>query len=199
MTVPPDLDRRFRERAAREGLIDVAYEIRDTPIGELLVAATSRGVCTVSFWDDSDETLQRLARTHGGRALRLAGPVEAALRQLGEYFAGTRRGFDLELDLAGLSHFQRAVLSRLARIPYGTTATYGQLAAQIGHRAAARAVGGALNRNPLPVVLPCHRIVGSSGRLVGYAGGLDRKRWLLELEGVSLPVDRDAHAQSRGS
>ncbi|MFN8188222.1 MAG: methylated-DNA--[protein]-cysteine S-methyltransferase [Gaiellales bacterium] len=186
MTVPTELDRRFRTRAAQEGLVDVAYELTDSPLGTLLVAATPAGVCAVSFRGDADETLLGLSHVHGPRVLRLADPVEPALRELHEYFDGARHEFDLTLDLHGVAPFQRAVLEGLLDVPYGGTATYGELAARIGRPGAARAVGGALNRNPLPIILPCHRVVGAGGKLVGYGGGLERKERLLALEGISL-------------
>jgi methylated-DNA-[protein]-cysteine S-methyltransferase len=107
-------------------------------------------------------------------------------RELDEYFDGRRHEFDLPVDLGGLPAFQQAVLTELQRVPYGQIDTYGGLAARIGKPRAARAVGGALNRNPVPIVVPCHRIVGSSGNLVGYAGGLERKQLLLHLEGGLL-------------
>jgi O-6-methylguanine DNA methyltransferase len=115
--------------------------------------------------------------------LRVPSQLVEAQRQLDQYFAGERRSFELEIDLRA-APFQQAVLRELARVPYGVLASYGELARRIGKPRAARAVGGALNRNPIPIVLPCHRVVGASGALVGYAGGLDRKRALLELEGV---------------
>lgn len=185
MTVPVDLDRRFRARAAAAGLVDVAFDFTDSPLGTLLVAATRAGVCAVSFVGD-DGTLDELARLHGPRVLRLAAPVEGAIEELDEYFSGSRDRFDLPLDLHGIPAFQQGVLAELARVPYGTTVTYGELATRIGRPGAARAVGGAMNRNPIPIVLPCHRVVGARGNLVGYAGGLERKQALLELEGATL-------------
>jgi methylated-DNA-[protein]-cysteine S-methyltransferase len=107
-------------------------------------------------------------------------------RELDDYFTGRRREFDVELDLAAVPAFHRSVLDELTRIPYGETRTYGSLAARVGSPKAARAVGGACNRNPIPIVVPCHRVVGSTGSLVGYAGGLERKRALLALEGAIL-------------
>lgn len=184
--VPAELDRAFRARAAAEGLLDVAYEVTDSPLGPLLVAATSAGLCAVSFGGAAEATLEELARSRGRRLLRSPGPVEAALRELDEYFTGARRAFDLPLDLSGVRPFQRAVLEQLSRVPYGQTATYGELAARAGRPRAARAVGGALNRNPLPIVLPCHRVIGADGSLVGYGGGLERKQALLALEGITL-------------
>jgi len=186
MTIPTALDERFRARAASEGLLDVAYDLTDSPVGPLLLAASPRGLCRISFEPDAERELDALARWFGARVLRSPKPVEPARRELDAYFEGTRQEFDLPVDLTPLPAFQRLVLEELARVPYGETATYGGLAARVGNARAARAVGGALNRNPIPIVLPCHRVVGASGQLVGYAGGLDRKRALLDLEGGEL-------------
>jgi methylated-DNA-[protein]-cysteine S-methyltransferase len=186
VTVPTNLDRAFRDRAAAEGILDVSYDLTDSPIGELLVAATERGVCRISFDPDPEHELEDLAKAYGVRVLRSSRPLERPRRELDEYFEGRRRDFDLGVDLGAVPSFQQLVLTELRRVPYGETATYGGLAARIGRPRAARAVGGALNRNPVPIVVPCHRIVGASGSLVGYAGGLERKERLLELEGVLL-------------
>jgi methylated-DNA-[protein]-cysteine S-methyltransferase len=175
-----DLDRSFREAAAATGLLDAAYAVVETPVGTLLLAAGERGLRCVSFTPDVDA----LAAAVGPRVLRVPSRLGDAAAQLDEYFAGRRRRFDLELDLDA-PPFQRDVLGELALVPYGEVATYGELARRIGRPRAARAVGGALNRNPLPIVLPCHRVVGATGSLVGYAGGLDRKRTLLALEGAA--------------
>ncbi|MGZ4389243.1 MAG: methylated-DNA--[protein]-cysteine S-methyltransferase [Gaiellaceae bacterium] len=177
MTVPAELDRRFREAAAAEGLLDAAYDLVESPVGTLLVAATDRGVCRISYTPDLDA----LAAAVGPRLLRVPSRLAEVRRQLEEYFAGTRHEFDLPVDLHAPA-FQEQVLRELALVPYGELATYGELARRIGRPRAARAVGGALNRNPVPIVLPCHRVVGATGALVGYAGGLDRKRALLALE-----------------
>jgi methylated-DNA-[protein]-cysteine S-methyltransferase len=185
MTVPASIDRRFRAAAAERGLLDVAYDVTDSPLGPLLVAATKRGVCRIAFEPAAERDLEELARLHGTRVLRSPRPLESVRRELHDYFERRRRAFDLVVDVAALPTFQRFVLEELARVPYGETATYGGLAARIGRPRAARAVGGALNRNPIPIVLPCHRVVGANGKLVGYAGGLERKRALLELEGVA--------------
>lgn len=181
MNVTPDLDTRFREAALREGLVDVRYDIVDSPIGNLFLASTDRGLCRISFWPDGME--ETLARTFGPRVLR--SPLDEVHRELDEYFDGTRREFDLPIDLR-VAPFHADVLAELARVPYGRTETYGSLAAKVGRPKAARAVGSVMNRNPIPIVLPCHRIVGANGSLTGYAGGLDVKLRLLQLEGAML-------------
>jgi methylated-DNA-[protein]-cysteine S-methyltransferase len=184
MTIPTDLDRRFRDAADREGLVDVAYDLTDSPVGELLVAATDHGLCRIAY--RPDDALDELTGDFGVRVLRLPRRVDAVRRELDEYFEGRRREFDLELDLSPVGSFHREALRELARVPYGQVTTYGALAAKVGHPKAARAIGGAMNRNPIPIVLPCHRVIGSNGSLTGYAGGLDKKEALLRLEGVTL-------------
>jgi methylated-DNA-[protein]-cysteine S-methyltransferase len=184
MTLTPELDVRFREAAAAAGLLDVSYDVTDSPIGDLLVAATERGLCNISF--DPDEAADRLARTFGRRVLRVPSRLDGVRRQLDEYFEGRREAFELEQDISLLPPFQQLVLSELAQVPYGRLTTYGALAGRIGRPRAARAVGGALNRNPIPIVLPCHRVVGANGSLTGYAGGLHVKEQLLELEHALL-------------
>lgn len=186
MTVPAHLDEQFRRAAADEQLLDAAYDVVDSPIGPLLLGVSDRGVCRIAFEPDPESELDHLAGRFGPRVLRVARRVDRVRRQLDEYFARRRHTFELEFDLAGLPAFQQEVLRELALVPYAETATYGALAAKIGRPRAARAVGGALNRNPVPIIVPCHRIVGSTGSLVGYAGGLERKRALLELEGALL-------------
>ena len=182
MTVSTDLDRRFRDAADREGLVDVAYDLTDSPLGELLVAVTERGLCRIAY--RPDDALEELTDDFGARILRLPRRVDPIRRELDEYFEGDRRVFDLALDLTPVAGFSRQALVELAQVPYGELTTYGALAAKIGRPKAARAVGGAMNRNPIPIVLPCHRVVGASGSLVGYAGGLERKETLLRLEGA---------------
>jgi methylated-DNA-[protein]-cysteine S-methyltransferase len=181
MTVTPDLDARFREAALREGLVDVRYDVVDTPVGDLLLAATERGLARIHYDPEGQE--EELARVFGVRVLR--SPLDDVRRELDEYFEGKRRDFDLPLDLR-VAAFHAEVLEELARVPYGMTTTYGALAAKVGHPKAARAVGTVMNRNPIPIVLPCHRVVGANGSLTGYAGGLDRKLQLLTLEGAIL-------------
>lgn len=184
MSVPADLDLRFRDAARMLGLVDLTFDVVESPVGDLLVAASGRGLASIWFDPDPDRDLERLARIAGPRVLRHPQGVDDARRELDEYFAGRRRSFDLELDLRALPSFTVSVLRELARVPYGETTTYGALASSVGRPRAARAVGTVMNRNRIPIVLPCHRVVGASGDLVGYAGGLDRKIRLLELEGA---------------
>jgi methylated-DNA-[protein]-cysteine S-methyltransferase len=181
MNVTPELDARFRDLALREGLVDVRYDIVDSPIGGLFVAATERGLARIHFHPEGQE--DELARIFGVRVLRA--PLDDVRRELHEYFEGIRTTFDLPIDLR-VAPFHADVLRELALVPYGRTETYGALAARVGRPRAARAVGAVMNRNPIPIVLPCHRIVGANGSLTGYAGGLDVKRRLLELEGATL-------------
>jgi methylated-DNA-[protein]-cysteine S-methyltransferase len=185
MTVSHDLDRRFRDAAATLGLVDLGFDLVESPVGELLVGATDRGLAAISFETDPEDRLERLAKIAGPRVLRSPRSVDVARRELDEYFSGRRRSFDLALDLRALPPFTVSVLGELARVPYGETTTYGALARSVGHPNAARAVGTVMHHNRIPIVLPCHRVVGSTGDLTGYAGGLDRKRTLLELEGAS--------------
>jgi methylated-DNA-[protein]-cysteine S-methyltransferase len=181
MNVTPDLDARFRAAALGEGIVDVRFDLVDSPVGPLYVAATDRGVCRISFSAEHGE--ESVVRDFGARLLRA--PLDPVRRELDEYFEGTRREFDLALDLR-VAPFYADVLRELAGVPYGITTTYGTLAKQVGRPNAARAVGTVMNRNPIPIVLPCHRVVGANGALTGYAGGLDVKRHLLRLEGSTL-------------
>ena len=186
MTVPTSLDERFRAAAAAEGLLDAGYDVLDSPVGPLFVAATPRGVCRISYDADVDRQEARLAQAYGLRVLRAPRAVDEAKRELDDYFEGRRRSFDLSLDLDRVAPFHREVLVELAQVPFGQTTTYGTLAAQAGRPSAARAVGTVMNRNPIPIVLPCHRVVGANGSLTGYAGGLHVKEALLRLEGAIL-------------
>ena len=153
------------------------------PSGRCFVAATDRGLVRISFDPAPDDQLERLAALVGPRVLRAPRRVDPVRRELDEYFDGRRHGFDLSIDLRGLTPFSERVLGELARVPFGETATYGQLAVRAGNPKAARAVGTIMNRNPVPIVLPCHRIVGANGSLVGYGGGLERKEQLLRARG----------------
>jgi methylated-DNA-[protein]-cysteine S-methyltransferase len=181
LNVTPELDARFRAAALREGLVDVRYDVVDSPVGELFLASTPRGLCRISYTVAGQDEV--IARIFGARVLRF--PLDDVRRELDEYFEGRRRDFDLPLDLR-VAPFHEQVLHELARVPYGRVDTYGHLAALVGRPKAARAVGTVMNRNPIPIVLPCHRIVGANGSLTGYGGGLENKRLLLELEGATL-------------
>ncbi|HST26378.1 MAG TPA: methylated-DNA--[protein]-cysteine S-methyltransferase [Gaiellaceae bacterium] len=185
MSVSDELDRTFREAAAAAGLIDAAFDYADTPIGMLLVAATDRGLCQISF--DADRGVDELSRAFGTRVLRVPRKLDVTRRELDEYFEGRRTEFDVPLDIDRVAEFNRVVLAELALVPYGQVTTYGTLATKVGHPRSARAVGVVMNRNPIPIVLPCHRVIGANGSLTGYGGGLHVKQALLELEGALLP------------
>ncbi|WP_350279789.1 methylated-DNA--[protein]-cysteine S-methyltransferase [Kribbella sp. HUAS MG21] len=164
---------------------DVAYTLHDTPIGTMLLAI-ARGRVVASSFGDEETMTARLARAVSPRVLRQPRPLDDVRRQLDEYLAGERQAFDVEVDLALATPFQRLVLEDLpAHTRYGATTTYGAVAADIARPKAARAVGTALGANPVCVLLPCHRVVGASGALTGYAGGLAAKRFLLNLEAKS--------------
>jgi methylated-DNA-[protein]-cysteine S-methyltransferase len=175
------------QRATDDGLVDVALATMDSPVGELLVAVTRKGLVTVAFDDDPrDEVVERLARKVSPRVLEAAGPTDEARRELEEYFDARRQAFDLGIDRRLIGEFAWSVLRATSRVGFGELATYGQIAGRIRRPKAARAVGRALGSNPIPIVIPCHRVVGAGGSLTGYAGGLPRKQTLLRLEG-SLP------------
>lgn len=171
------------DRAEAEGLLDVAYRTLDSPLGPLLVAATTDGLVRVAFdREGHDSVLARLAAEVSPRVLRAPRRLDGTARQLGEYFAGRLRAFDLPLDLRLARGFRRAVLEQLRQIPYGATASYARVAAATGSPAAVRAVGGACSHNPLPLVIPCHRVVRSDGAIGHYLGGAEAKAALLDLE-----------------
>jgi methylated-DNA-[protein]-cysteine S-methyltransferase len=177
------------QRIAAEGLADVSYTSVDSPFGELLLASTKRGLVKLAFpEEDVDAVLARLAQRLSPRIVEASAPLEEARRELDEYFGGRRRDFALPLDWSLVGPFGRRVLGYTARIPYGGVSSYQQAAAAAGSPRASRAAGNALGANPIPIVVPCHRILRSGGALGGYGGGLDRKRWLLGLEGA-LPRD----------
>ncbi|MCD9045849.1 methylated-DNA--[protein]-cysteine S-methyltransferase [Luteimonas sp. MHLX1A] len=158
--------------------MSVHYTHVDSPVGPLLVAASDAGLHAIAFPENRHPVRIGDDWTRGGHPL-----IDEARRQLAAYFAGERRDFDLPLAPRG-TEFQRAVWQALAAIPYGSTESYAQLAMRLGRRGAARAVGAANGRNPLPIVLPCHRVIGASGGLTGFGGGLPTKRYLLALEGA---------------
>jgi methylated-DNA-[protein]-cysteine S-methyltransferase len=181
---PPDITHALE----RAGLVDVAYAVEDSPVGELLLAATTAGLVCVHYLcakDDLDASLELISRRLSPRVLRAPRRLEQPRRELDEFFAGHRREFAIPLDLALVrSGFTRRVLEQTARIPFGETVSYREIAARAGNDRAYRAAGSALGSNPLPIVVPCHRVLHSGGGLGGYTGGLAIKRRLLAIEGV---------------
>jgi methylated-DNA-[protein]-cysteine S-methyltransferase len=176
--------------AAENGLLDVALGMFESPVGELLLAVTPRGLAYVAFEEEErDELLGRFARSLSPRILEHAASTDEVRRQLDEYFAGDRTRFELKLDRRLMRGIARDVLAATAKVPFGRTTTYGALAGRIGRPHASRAVGNALGSNPIPIVVPCHRVLRTGGDVGGYAGGPSRKRRLLTLEG-SLPALR---------
>lgn len=169
--------------AERDGLLDLAYRTVDTPVGSLLLAATPVGLVRVVYENvGHDAELARLAEVVSPRVLHAPARLDTVARQLDEYFAGRRAAFDVPLDLRLARGFRRAVVDHLPAIQYGRTETYAQVAAAAGSPKAVRAVGTACAMNPVPVVVPCHRVVRSDGSFGGYAGGPDAKRTLLTME-----------------
>jgi methylated-DNA-[protein]-cysteine S-methyltransferase len=170
--------------AARAGLLDVAYTTLASPVGELLLAATETGLVQIAYIDPGpiDGVLARLAERISPRVLAMSRRLDESQRELDEYFAGRRRRFELALDRRLMSAFGRRVLSAAEAIPYGSVSTYAAVAARAGSPRGARAAGNALGANPLPIVLPCHRVLRAGGNLGGYTGGPDRKRTLLAIE-----------------
>ncbi|WP_019137190.1 methylated-DNA--[protein]-cysteine S-methyltransferase [Cellulomonas massiliensis] len=174
---------RLADAAAAEDLLDVAYRTLDSPVGTLLVAATPAGVVRVAFEvQGHDAALEELAAAVSPRVLEAPHRLDVVARELEEYFTGRRRAFDVALDLRLARGFRREVVEHLSLVPYGTTATYAWVASLAGRPAAVRAVGTACARNPLPLVLPCHRVVRSDGTAGRYAGGDAAKHLLLRLE-----------------
>lgn len=172
--------------AQERGLLDVAYRTVDTPVGEMLLAATEVGVLRLAFAVEGfDQVLDTLARKVSPRVLRAPARLDRLAFEVEEYLTGSRRSFDLPLDLTLTTGFRREVVRHLPEIPYGRTATYTEVAALAGSPRAVRAVGTACAKNPLPLVVPCHRVVRSDGTTGQYAGGPAAKRWLLELEAAS--------------
>jgi len=183
-------DARLRARlvaaAERDGVLDVAYRTIDSPVGELLLAATGEGLLRVAFaCQDHDAVLAGIAGTVSPRILRGPRRLDEVARQLDEYFGRTRTAFDLPLDLRLAKGFRRAVLAHLSEIAYGRTESYAEVAAAAGSPRAVRAVGTACATNPLPLVVPCHRVVRADGSFGGYAGGADAKHTLLTLEAAA--------------
>jgi methylated-DNA-[protein]-cysteine S-methyltransferase len=177
------LRNRLAEDAASRGVLDVAYATWQSPVGELLLAATGAGLVRIAFADqDHDRVLRDLALRISPRVLRAPRRLDDVVSQLEEYFAGARRGFEVTLDWRLSSGFRLGVLEHLVEIPYGETESYARVAVAAGSPRAVRAVGTACAGNPLPIVVPCHRVVRSDGSHGGYAGGTQAKRLLLALE-----------------
>ena len=181
---------RFAQAAERAELLDVAYGTVDSPFGPLLAAGSPRGLLRLAFpEEDPEAALETLARRVSPRVLRAPGRIDPLRRELEGYFAGRLRRFATPVDWALVGPFGRRVLAAASGIPYGGVLTYTEVAAQAGSPRGSRAAGNALGSNPVPIVVPCHRVLRSGGGLGGYAGGLERKRWLLELEGALAPAD----------
>jgi methylated-DNA-[protein]-cysteine S-methyltransferase len=177
------LHRTLEAAASRQGLLDVAYTTVDTPVGSLLLAATEQGLVRVAYdCEDHDKVLDTLAATLSPRVLRAPRRLDTAAWEIGEYFAGRRTGFDLPLDFSLSSGFRQTVQRHLSQIAYGRTESYKEVARIVGNPKAVRAVGSACATNPLPVVVPCHRVLRADGKLGGYIGGLAAKTALLNLE-----------------
>lgn len=189
-TLVTDARARLLARAKREGLADVGYAIADSPLGPLWIAVGPRGVAVISYGAEPNTAdFGRLVRTYGPGIVPDPRRISVVARELDQYFAGRRRTFDLDVDLSALTPFQRRVLRATARVPYGELVTYRTVAQRAGNAAASRAAGAALGANPIPIVVPCHRVVASDGSLGGYAGGLDAKRRLLAIErGEAVPA-----------
>ena len=181
---------RLARRAEAEGLVDVAYAETDSPVGRLLLATTPRGLVRISFPRESmDVVLGELAERLSPRVLEVPARLDEVRRELDQYFAGSRHRFELPLDWSlTSSEFRRRVLERTARIPYGETISYRDAAAAAGNERAVRAAGTALGSNPIPIVVPCHRVLRTGGALGGYGGGVERKRFLLDLEAGRSPL-----------
>jgi methylated-DNA-[protein]-cysteine S-methyltransferase len=188
--VEPDHLRRLHERLAAaaeaEHLLDIAYRTIDTPVGSLLLAATETGLVRVAYAsEDHESVLESLSDRISPRILHHPARLDAAARELDEYFHGRRRAFDLSLDWRLSAGFRETVLRHLSDIAYGHTASYATVAELAGRPKAVRAVGTACATNPLPVIVPCHRVIRSDGSMGGYLGGLDAKTTLLELEAAA--------------
>ena len=183
-------------RAEAEGLVDVAYATTDSPVGPLLVAATDAGLVRLAFdREDDDAVLQDLAARIAPRVVASTKRLDEVRRELDEYFDGRRDHFELPLDWRLSSGFRRTVLEHLyADVPYGHTVSYLELATVVGNPKASRAVGTAMATNPIPIVVPCHRVLRTGGHLGGYGGGLPAKRLLLALEARAAEPDPEASA-----
>ena len=178
---------RLLAKAKKEGLTTIGYDVLGSPLGPLWVAIGPKGVTTIHYGSEPTENeLRRLVRVYGPGVVPDHKRSSALVREHDQYFNGRRHEFNIDVDLSGLTPFQTKILVATAQIPFGAVSTYQQIARRAGNEKASRAAGGALNQNPIPIVVPCHRVVGSNGALVGYAGGLDVKRRLLAIEGADV-------------
>ena len=186
--VVTDARERLLLRARREGLVTVGYAVLDSPVGPLWVAIGPKGVAAIHFGPEpSDPELRRLVRLFGPGVVPDARRASALARELDQYFEGKRRTFGVEADLRGITPFQERVLRTTSRIGYGELMTYAAIAHKAGNDRASRATGAAVGSNPIPIVVPCHRVVASDGTLGGYGGGLEAKRYLLAIERAEVP------------
>ena len=183
---PAASGRELAERAAADGLLDLAYASVDSPLGPLVVAATPRGLVRVAYTEpgSEDDVLEDLAARVSPRMLEAPERLDEPRRELDEYFGGHRKEFDLAIDWSILRGFTLKVLRETARIDFGELRSYAEVATAAGSPRAVRAAGNALGANPMPVVVPCHRVVRTGGALGGYTGGVERKEFLLHLEGI---------------
>ena len=182
---PADVEQTLRNRIADKGLADVAYATVDSPLGRLLAATTKRGLVRLAYDNQPlDDTLDDLALSVSPRIIEDVAALDGIRRQLDEYFEGRRRSFEFAVDWSWATGFVRRVLKATAAVPFGSVASYAQVATKAGSPRASRAAGNALGSNPIPIVVPCHRILRTGGALGGYTGGLHRKEFLLHLEGV---------------
>src|SRR5262249_34914823 len=190
---PPAFDKSAAEAAARRfadaAPADVRYAVLDSPVGRLVGAVTDKGLMSLAYDDgELDAILDSIARRLSPRIVERRAALDPVARELDEYFAGKRRQFEIPIDWSLVHGFGRRVLGAAVAIPYGEVATYGEVAARAGVPTGARAAGNALGHNPMPIVVPCHRVVRSGGALGGYTGGIDRKQKLLAVERGELTL-----------
>jgi methylated-DNA-[protein]-cysteine S-methyltransferase len=188
---------RLLARAKREDLITVGYDTMDCPLGPLWIAVGPRGVVAIHYGRPDSGELARISRAYGPGVLPDRRRCDRVKIELDQYFAGRRRAFDVDVDLAPLTAFQRRILTATARVAYGEVTTYRAVAREAGNEQASRAAGGALGANPIPIVVPCHRVVATDGSLGGYTGGLAAKRRLLSLERGEARVPTGGWAPAR--
>ena len=184
-STPDGMFARLQERVVADRLVDVAFTTIDSPLGTLLAAKTKKGLIRLSYEGRGvDASLEQLALAVSPRIMEAPSQLDDVRRELDEYFEGSRHDFDLPIDWSFVSGFVQKVLKATARIPFGSVSSYGQVALKAGSPRASRAAGNALGSNPMPIVVPCHRVLHSGGGIGGYTGGLERKEFLLQLEGV---------------